>query len=391
MQRESDLLPHLEERDIIESCQELLRLQSTNPPGDELRAAEYIALVLEGAGLEVELIKHSPGRASTFARLRGSGEKSGLFFNGHIDTVPVGAETWLHDPFGGEIANGRIWGRGAADMKSGLVAQMMALKILAQAKIPLKGDLIFAATAGEEMNSLGAADIASRTDIGPLQAIFIAEPSSNELYVAEKGAFWIEITTHGQTAHGSMPELGRNAVMMMVHLLREFEKLEFPFESHTLLGNFTQSVNTIAGGIKTNVVPDECVATVDMRTVPGQEHGVIFRKIEGLISKLQKKDPAFKASLRVVNDLPPLETPPAHPMVQSFAEVIETVTGKKVVPKGASYFTDGAVLVPALKAPLLICGPGNPDLAHKPNEHVEIDKLLESVKIYIQAATRLLG
>lgn len=389
--QESDLLQQIEERDIIESCQELMRLRSINPPGEELRAAEYIAHVLEGAGLEVELIEHSPGRASTFARLRGSGRKSGLFFNGHIDTVPVGVETWLHDPFGGEIADGKIWGRGAADMKSGVVAQMMAMKILAQAKAPLQGDLMLAATAGEEINSLGATALASRTDIGPVQAIFIAEPSSNELYIAEKGAFWIEITTHGQTSHGSMPDLGRNAVMMMVHLLDEFEKLEIPFESHPLLGAFSRSVNTIAGGIKTNVVPDECVATVDMRTVPGQEHRMIFRKIEGLISELQKKDPALKASLRIMNDLPPLETPHADPNVVCFAEVISSITGKKIVPKGASYFTDGAVLVPALKAPLLICGPGNPDLAHQRNEHVEIDKLVESVKIYTLIASRLLG
>ena len=157
-------------------------------------------------------------------------------------------------------------------MKGGVAALMMALKILADARLPLKGDILFAATAGEETNSLGATAIASRKDLGPVQAILIPEPSGNELYIAEKGAFWVELTTQGKTAHGSMPDLGKNAVLMMVRLIEEFEKLDIPFQSHPLLDGFSRSVNTIAGGVKTNVVPDSCIATIDMRTVPGQDH-----------------------------------------------------------------------------------------------------------------------
>jgi succinyl-diaminopimelate desuccinylase len=380
-----------QEKDVVRFCQDLLRIKTVNPPGDELAAAEYISGAMAEAGLEAEVVRHTPTRASALVRLRGSGKVPALLFSGHIDTVPVGAEAWVHGPFGGEVAEGKIWGRGAADMKGGVAALMTAMKVLAESRSPLKGDIIFAATAGEEIDSLGATVIASRKDLGPVRAVLIPEPSGNELYIAEKGAFWVELTTWGKTAHGSMPDLGRNAVLMMIRLVEEFEKLDFPFKTHPLLDGFSRSVNTIVGGVKTNVVPDSCVATVDMRTVPGQDHQAIFRQIEDLIADLGKKIPDFRASAKIINDRAPIETPVDHPAVGIFSEVIREVTGIPPVPKGTRYFTDGVVLAPALKAPLLICGPGAPGLAHQPNEWVEIEKLVEAVRIYALTAVRFLS
>jgi succinyl-diaminopimelate desuccinylase len=386
-----DLMQEKHEKEVVQLCRDLLKIKSVNPPGDELAAAEYIFGVMAKAGLEAELVKHSPTRASALVRLRGSGKAPALLFSGHIDTVPVGAEAWVHEPFSGAVADGKIWGRGSADMKGGVAALMMAMKILAEARSPLKGDIILAATAGEEINSLGATVIASRKDLGPVQAVLIPEPSANELFIAEKGAFWVELTTQGKTAHGSMPDLGRNAVLMMVRLIEAFEKLDIPFKAHPLLDGFSRSVNTISGGVKTNVVPDACTATIDMRTVPGQDHQAILGQIEGLIADLGRKIADFRAAAKIINDRAPVETPADNPAVGVFSEVIGETTGRSPVPKGTRYFTDGVVLAPALNAPLLICGPGAPGLAHQPNEYIEIDKLLESVRIYTLAAMRFLS
>jgi succinyl-diaminopimelate desuccinylase len=386
-----DLMQEKHEKEVVQLCRDLLKIKSVNPPGDELAAAEYIFGVMAKAGLEAELVKHSPTRASALMRLRGSGKAPALLFSGHIDTVPVGAEAWVHEPFSGAVADGKIWGRGSADMKGGVAALMMAMKILAEARSPLKGDIILAATAGEEINSLGATVIASRKDLGPVQAVLIPEPSANELFIAEKGAFWVELTTQGKTAHGSMPDLGRNAVLMMVRLIEAFEKLDIPFKAHPLLDGFSRSVNTISGGVKTNVVPDACTATIDMRTVPGQDHQAILGQIEGLIADLGRKIADFRAAAKIINDRAPVETPADNPAVGVFSEVIGETTGRSPVPKGTRYFTDGVVLAPALNAPLLICGPGAPGLAHQPNEYIEIDKLLESVRIYTLAAMRFLS
>jgi succinyl-diaminopimelate desuccinylase len=283
-----------------------------------------------------------------------------------------------------------VWGRGAADMKGGLAAMMAAALALVETGTSLAGDLILAFTAGEEVDCVGAHVVAGRTDLGPVGAIVLSEPSSNELFVAEKGALQVELTTYGQTAHGSMPELGRNAVMMMVALLSELDRLPVPCAEHPLLGGFTRSINTINGGVKTNVVPDRCTATVDMRTVPGQDHAALLRQIEALIADLSARQPGFQASMKVLNDNLPLTTPPDHPAVARMADVIEAVKGRRPVPRGVRYYSDAVAYVPAFAAPMLICGPGQASLAHQPNEYVEVDKLVESARILTLAAMRLL-
>lgn len=380
-----------QELEVIRFCQELVRIKSVNPPGDELSVAEYVASTLKTAGLEVELISHNTTRASVLARLKSTRKIPSLLFNGHLDTVPVGRERWSHDPFHAEMAEGRIWGRGTADMKGGLAALMVAIKRLAEVGLPLRGDLILAATAGEETDSLGATSIAARPDLGPVQAVVIPEPSYNDIYVAEKGALWLELTTRGKTAHGSMPEMGRNAVMMMVTFINELINMDIPYKEHPLLGGFTQSINTITGGVKTNVVPDSCVVTVDMRTVPGQDHQAIVKQVEDLIARLNDRMPDFRASVRIVNDRIPIETSPQEPVVRSFAQVVEEVTGEKPVAKGVRYYTDAVAFVPELKVPMIICGPGDARLAHQPDEYVEISKLIEAANIYTLAAARMLG
>lgn len=385
------LLSEVRETDVVSICRQLVRIKSVNPPGSELAIAEYVAGVLRESGLDVELVAHGPDRASVLARLKGSGELPGLLYSAHLDTVPVGAETWLHDPFGGEVADGKVWGRGSADMKGTLAAMMVAAKVLAATEVSLRGDLILAATAGEEVDSLGAVALAARPDLGPVQAVIVGEPSYNDLYVAEKGALWLELTTHGKTAHGSMPDLGRNAVVMMVALLSELNRLSVPYTEHPILGSFSQSINTIAGGVKTNVVPHQCTATVDMRTVPGQNHKVILRQVEELIASLEQRLPNFCASVKIINDRPPLTTSLEEPVVRHFADVVMQVTGQRPVPKGACYFTDAVAFVPVLKAPMIICGPGQARMAHQPDEHVEVSKLVESARLFTLAAARLLA
>jgi succinyl-diaminopimelate desuccinylase len=390
MKRKSSL-ELIRETEVLKLCRDLVRIKSMNPPGDELSVAEYVASILKKAGLEVELVKHSSTRASVLARLKSPGKKPALLYNGHLDTVPVGSEQWTHEPFDAEISGGKVWGRGTADMKGGLAALMTAVKALSEARVSLQGDLIIAATAGEEVDSLGATALAARQDLGPVQAVVIPEPSYNEIYVAEKGALWLQLTTHGKTSHGSMPELGRNAILMMAILIDELGKLNILYKDHPLLGGFTQSVNTIAGGVKTNVVPDQCVITVDMRTVPGQNHRDILGQVEDLVLNLNRRIPDFKASVKVTNDRIPIETSPQDPAVRSFAEVVEEVTGVKPVPRGVRYYTDAVVFVPVLKVPMIICGPGDARLAHQPDEYVEISKLTEAANIYTLAAAKMLG
>ena len=390
MTNEKRLADAVQAEEIVSLCQDLVRINSVNPPGDERRIAEFAAGILLKAGLEVEIIQHSRTRASILATLKGGGRVRPLLYNAHLDTVPLGAEKWDHEAFAAEISEGRIWGRGTADMKGGMAALIVAASMIAQSRLPLRGDLILAFTAGEEVDSLGATCIAAKSELGPAQAVMIPEPSGNDVYVAEKGALWLEATTHGKTAHGAMPELGENAVLMMVDFIGEMQKMKIPFEEHPLLGGFSISVNTIQGGMKTNVVPDRCVITVDMRTVPGQRHEAIVGLVKDMIVGMGQRKPGFKASVKIVNDRLPVETSPDEPAVQGFLDIVGEVLGKRPVPKGVRYYTDATALVPAFEAPMIICGPGDPKLAHQPNESVEIEKLVQSAKIYTMAAAKFL-
>jgi len=384
------LLDSIEEAAVTELCRDLVRFKSVNPPGDELEVAQYVADVLGEAGLSVEIVPHTSTRASVLATLKGSGEVPAVLFTGHLDVVPVGAQAWEHDPFAADIADGKLWGRGASDMKSGDAAMIAATQVLAASDMPLKGDLILAFTAGEEGEQLGANELVTRLESLPMQAVIVAEPSSNDVYLAEKGVCWLKLTTHGQTSHGSMPDLGRNAILMMMTLLDEFQSLTVPYDVHPLLGHFTRSVDTIKGGVGTNVVPDHCEVTVDQRTVPGQDHNAIVGQVEDLIAELEGRIEGFRASVEVINNLVPVATSPDDPVVKQFYDAVESVRGQRPEPKGVNYYTDAAVFAPQLGLPMIICGPGEAGLAHQPNEYVEISKMVDSARIFTLAAAQML-
>ncbi len=377
--------------EIARLTSDLVRFDTTNPPGNERPAVEYIADYLKPFGFECHLIEHEQQRATLQARLKGSGERGALVLNGHVDVVPVGAGSWQYPPFEGVIEDGKVWGRGSADMKGGVAAMIVAAKAVAQAKLPLKGDLILAATAGEEVNMLGARSLAGLPDARNWQAVIISEPTSNRLGLAERGVFWPEITTYGKTAHGSTPELGVNAVMMMVKVLSELEKLEIPFQPHPVLGNFTRSVNTIQGGVKVNVVPDQCSVMVDMRTLPGQDHAELLRLLEAFLARLEGEIPNLKASIRLTYELPPAETSQNAEAVQKFLSAAKTHCTTEIPIIKVPFATEAAVFVPTLGVPTLILGPGDPALAHQPNEFIEVIEMEKAAKLYAAAAVEMLS
>lgn len=388
--QDTSLLTHMDETEVVDICRTLVRYKTVNPPGNERPAAEYVFGLLRCAGFEAELVHHTSTRASVIARLRGSGQLPAMFFNGHLDVVPPGADPWSHAPFEANVADGKVWGRGSADMKGGVAATLAAARLVAQARLPLRGDLIITATADEEIGMGGGKDIAARSDWGPLQVAIVAEPTLNGIGLAERGVLWLEIETFGKTAHGSTPQLGQNAITTMLALLAELDRLSIPYTPHPLLGNFTRSINTISGGVATNVVPDHCTVTVDMRTVPGQDQRAILRQVEQLIVEMEQRAQSFRASVRILHELPAVETSPDEPAVRRFKAAWAQATSRDPIPTQVRFATEAAIYVPALRVPTIICGPGDPALAHQPNEYVEISQLGEAVKIYTLAVMSML-
>lgn len=388
--RDESILKFIDKDDTVELLQKMIGFKTVNGPGDELPLAEFIREKLEEIGVEAVVDDFGDNRGNVVGRVKGSGEREALLFNGHTDTVPPGDIQWEYGPYSGKVADGKIYGRGSADMKGGLAAMLIALKAVKKAGWKLKGDFIYSATAGEETDSIGAVKFVKDDGLEGVGAIIIGEPSSNGINVAEKGAFWVEITTYGKTAHGAFPDNGINAIVHMNALLSELISYKFDYEVNQLLGHPTMNISTINGGVKTNVVPDKCTITIDMRTVPGMNHDDIIKSFEKLIEKLSSQIDGFKADISVLNNRAAVETKTDHPFVKMAQEVIRDEFRKEVDAKGVNFYTDASVFLPAKKLPCIFYGPGDASMAHQPNEFITIDSLMEAVHFYISMIEKYL-
>ncbi len=376
--------------EVVALTRDLVRFETVNPPGNELPAIHFLAERLARAGFATTVLPYGPGRGNLVARLVGSGGRPGLLFSGHVDVVPVGQLSWRHAPFAAELEEGRLYGRGACDMKGGVAALVVAAEALARGE-RLAGDLVVCITSDEECGCAGAAALVREPLFEGLGAALVAEPTALDLYVAEKGALWLEVRFSGKTAHASMPERGANAIVAAVAFLVRLE-LESPVAgyAHPLLGPATLNVGTIQGGVKTNVVPDSCTITLDMRSVPGLDHTLLTQRVEAAALAVAAARAGTRAEVTQVVNQQPVGSPPDSPLALATAEAVQEVTGRRVSFGGVPYFTEACIWAPVLRLPIVICGPGDPSLAHQPDEFVPLAELELAVAIYTRVAQRLL-
>ncbi|MBY7144465.1 M20 family metallopeptidase [Virgibacillus sp. NKC19-3] len=380
----------IQKEKAVDFLQRLIRINSVNPPGNELEVAEAIAAHTKEAGLQTKVKKFANGRANILVRVKGKDASQKPFvFSGHLDTVPIGANPWDYDPFSGEVVDGKLYGRGACDMKSGVAALIEAMIMIKSSGNQPRRDIIFAGTAGEEVDCIGAKALIKDGDINNAGAIMIAEPSNRKVFNAHKGALWIELKVFGKTAHGSMPEQGSNAIVHMNELLHRLKRYDFTsVKEHHLLGKPTLNIGTISGGTGTNVVPDQCTVTVDIRTTPEVIHEAIINDFHRLLEEMEKEIKECKVELNVMNDLPALANEENNHFVQLALDVNHDLYGMPKEEKGANYYTDASVYGPALNVPIVIYGPSDERLAHQPNEYVEIKQYFKAIEYYATMAMK---
>ena len=354
-------------------AQELIRFQSTNPPGEEKACIDHLAKLLEGAGLSVEIYEFAPGRPSLVARLAGRSAELPLCFTGHIDVVPLGAKPWTQAPFGGDIVDGKLYGRGSSDMKAGIAAFVEATREISGKSIDRGLTLVI--TSGEETGCEGAFDLARRGVLGKAALLIVAEPSSNELILAHKGSLRLSVTARGKTAHSSMPELGDNAIYRAVDWIARLERMALPDTHHPLLGAPTMCVTTVHGGLNINSVPDSVTFTIDFRSLPANKHNDLRQSVRDLVGG--------DTEITTVADLPGFSTDVSDAAVEPVAAAYERLFGRTPVPLGAPYFTDASALTPALDGvPTVVIGPGEMEQAHQTDEHCSVHRIEESFEIY---------
>ena len=343
------------EEEVVSLLRELIRINTTNPPGNETAAAKYLAGQLGREGFDCELFESAPGRGSVVTHLKGTGEKPSLLLLSHLDVVAADAREWSVDPFGGVVKDGFVWGRGALDMKGMTAVEVMVMKLLKRNGVELKGDVVLAATADEEQGGLSGADYLLRNCPEKIFAPYVlnegggvAVPTRNgnvfTVQTAEKGILWFKVKAKGVPGHGSMPNVADNAIMRMNRVIgklgnfrsrvlvvptvkrfleemaREDPSLQEPFSR--LLANpelsdqildelgktypdlaeeirprlkMTIAPTIIHGGVKENIIPSECEAVFDCRILPGQESAQAIGLIKGLLGEVDSEKLVFEA------------------------------------------------------------------------------------------------
>ncbi len=361
--------------DAIALTQALVRMNTINPPGHEDQCTAYLGALLESAGFRCATYEFAPRRASLVARIGGDDARAPLCFTGHVDVVPLGAAPWSRDPFGADIVDGRLYGRGASDMKSG-VAAFVAAAIELAPQLACGPGLVLVITAGEETGCEGAFHLAELHKVarilGTAGAMVVAEPTANYPLVGHKGALWLQAKTSGVTAHGSMPDCGDNAVYKAARAVTALERFDFGVAPDALMGPATLNVGSMHGGLNVNSVPDAAEIGIDLRTIPGQRHTELL----GCLRRHLGPDVA----LRTLLDVGSVYTDPAHPWMQRVFALMAPLLGETIVPRSVTYFTDAAALMPPFDAPpTVILGPGEPQLAHQTDEYCFVHRIEQAV------------
>ena len=367
-----------------ELTRDLVRLRSINPPGDEAACAKLIGGILETAGFHVSTHSYGPGRANIVARLNGFGDTEPICFTGHMDTVPLGAAPWQRDPLAAERDGDRLYGRGSSDMKSG-VAAMVAAGLAVARMADRKAELVLVFTAGEETGCDGARYLAGLNGVLPKAgAVLVGEPTGNVPLIGHKGALWLKAAFKGVTAHGSMPELGDNAVLKAARGVARLSEHQFDADGHHHLGGPSLNIGSLHGGANVNSVPDHAEVQIDIRTVPGQSNDAIGREIARVLGE--------GAEVSRMVDVGAVASNPQNEWLSDVFDLYERISGTRIDPKGAPFFTDASVFVPAMGGvPALILGPGETAMAHKTDEYCHVSKIEAAVALYTEIGRRWLG
>ncbi|MGC8568881.1 MAG: M20 family metallopeptidase [Nitrososphaeria archaeon] len=367
------------ERKSIEILRSLIRIPSVNPhkPGGrgEKEISEFIYDELRSNGIRVELQQVENGRNNVVAFIGGRMNGPVLILNGHMDTV--GVENMQIDPFSAyEDGEGRIYGRGASDMKGGLAAIIAAAESVVDQEDRIKGRVIISAVVDEEYLGMGTAKFAEkyRGD-----AAVVAEPTELKIGVAHKGMVWFRVRTRGKAAHGSVPELGVDAIRMMCSFINVMYSYKFS-SFHPLLGSPKIHTSMIEGGSEWSKVPDTCVLSAERRILPGESWETVRRELEEMALMASSGGIQFSGDFELVHEFPPLEIDKSHYVVRKLKEATETVLGSSQDLVGLPYWTDGATLS-RHGTPSTVFGPGSINVAHAPVEYVSSEEVVKASRV----------
>jgi succinyl-diaminopimelate desuccinylase len=394
-----DVLGRIDREQLVRLTGDLVRIPSVYRPeeegGNESSAVGFVADYLRNSGFEVRTEEVAPGRPNVWAVWEGDRPGKSLLFEAHTDVVTEGnAEEWEHPPFGAERVGGRLYGRGACDTKGNLAAAVVAVRAIRDSGVPFPGTLILCHPVDEEGMMTGIKAFIQNGHAEGVDAAVICEPEENQICTSQKGALRVEVAVRGMMAHGAMPLSGVNPVTRAARFVVAIEELEreevgrhgedpflgFPSLTPTIL------MGPDCGDPQINVIPASAYVALDIRTVPAQSHEELVGRLEDVLARLRSEDPDFDATLEVIEERPPTETPKDEPLVGAMAKAHEHLVGEEPRYNGVPGATDGTFLSAWAGIPIVTTGAGKREIPHHADEWVDEDELLAACKLYAATA-----
>ncbi len=389
---------------VIALTQKLVQIESVfrnDGKGNEQEVTNYVAEYLSNLnlGIEVHMEEVTPGRPNVIGIIDSKKPGKTLLFEGHTDVVTEGnRDAWTYDPFGAEIIDGRMYGRGTNDTKGNLACMITAVQSILLDQESFTGKIILCIPCDEEGLMLGIKHFIAQGWADGVDGAIICEPEENQVCIAQRGAIRLRVDIYGKMAHGAISWSGINPNWRMARFITEMEKLEK--EEQERLGedpflkwpSITPTIlqAPVLGDAQINVIPDQCMTTLDIRTVPAQNHDELLAKIEAIIARMKKSDPDFKVELTVLDNRPATYTERTNPIVEAVHHAVKNVLKKEPIYNGVPGATDGTFLH-VHGIPIVTIGAGDREIPHQINEYVDIEELAETTAIYREAALLFLA
>jgi succinyl-diaminopimelate desuccinylase len=397
----------VDERRAVELTRSLVRIRSVYEPGvdgsNESEAAAFLANLLRESGLRVTVQEAAPGRPNVIADWQGAsfvaGKGKTLMFEGHTDVVTEGdREAWTRDPYAGELDEGRIHGRGSADMKAGVAAAIVAVGAVARTAPDLAGRIRLGIVADEEGMMIGIKDFIARGWADEVDGAIICEPEENELCLHQKGALRIGVTFRGVMSHGAMPYAGVNPIPWLARFVQGVGRIEADEQArlgeHPFLGLPWLTPTIIRapreGEQQLNVMPESAYLAIDIRTVPGQEHDRLRSSLAALADEIRADDPRADISIESIEERPWTETRADDPLVAALERAYPIALGRAARYGGVPGATDGTFLHASAGVPVVTVGPGDRTIPHRRDEFVEVEAVVSAARLYAAAAIEYL-
>jgi acetylornithine deacetylase/succinyl-diaminopimelate desuccinylase family protein len=378
--------------EVVSLTRALVQARGQNPPGDEAATVRAVADACVARCLHPVLSEVEPGRCNVTVQLSG-GDGPGLLLLGHTDVVPVG-DGWTRDPWGGSVEDGRLFGRGAADMKGGLAAALTAMSALRRAGVRLSGPVELAAVVDEEETGKGIRHYLAERDRSRFQGCVVAEPTDLQTVVAARGDCYVEVEVRGRAAHSGSPGDGASAVYGAASVISAVERrnAELAHRAHALVGPPTWSVGLVSGGSGASVVPASSTVTADRRLLPGETSREVLAECAELLAGCGLAERGLTAEARVTMEMPGFETPADSSFVVTADASVSSAGGPGRPLGGWTAACDGGFVARDAGVPVVVLGPGSvASQAHRPDESVAVDDLVVAARTYALIALRTLA